>query len=397
MNIIFFGPPGVGKGTHAGIVGKKFGIAKISTGDLLRDEAKTGSELGKKISDIINAGNYVPDEMVTEILKQRVSKEDCKNGFILDGFPRTLKQAEELEKIAKIDRVVNLNLSRESILDRLTGRWTCRNCQDIYHEKHKKPKIEGTCDKCGGNLYQRGDQKKEVIENRLDVYERETKPLLEFYREKGLVADVDCEGEIEQVSERVFNAIGKSSHSERTLVVIKPDGVERNLVGEIISRYEKAGLKIVASKMVTLKKSFAGKHYTDSEQQIVGMGNKTLQASKESGLYDEMVKVFKSEDPKIIGTQLRKFMIKFITSGPVLAVVLEGENAVKEVRRITGFTDPAKADKGTIRADLAQDSIVNANREKRATRNLVHASGGVEEAEKEITLWFKPKEIFGSS
>ncbi len=392
MKLIFFGPPGVGKGTHGEIVSKKFGIPKISTGDLLRDEVKTGSELGRKIKDLIDAGKYVPDEIVLEILKQRLSKQDCANGFILDGFPRTLNQAEELEKITRIDKVVNFNLSQESILDRLTGRWTCKNCQAIYHEKHSKPKIDGKCDKCSEALYQREDQQTDIIKKRLDVYDKETKPLIEFYRKKGYLIDVYCEGEIGDVSKRVLVAI-EGSKLQRTLVVIKPDGVERNLIGEIISRFEKAGLKVVASKMVKVKVAFAKKHYTDSEEQVLGMGNKTLQASRENNVYDQMVKIFKSEDPKIIGTTLRNAMVKFITSGPVFAVVLEGPDAVKLVRKITGYTDPSKAEKGTIRGDLGQDSITKANMEKRATKNLVHASGTQEEAEKEIALWFKQKEI----
>lgn len=395
MNLIFFGPPGVGKGTHGEIVSKKFGVPKISTGDILRDEAKTGSGLGNKIKEIIDAGNYVPDEMIIEILKQRLGKEDCKNGFILDGYPRTLKQAESLEGVAKIDAVINFNLSKQSILNRLTGRSTCRNCQAIYHVEFKKPKVEGKCDACGGGLYQREDQKADVIEKRLEVYEKETKPLLDFYRNKGLIADIDCEGEIEEVSKRVMNAIENNNKKERTLVVIKPDGVERNLIGEILSRYEKGGLKIVAAKIVKIKNSMAAKHCTDSDQQVVGMGNKTLEASKANNMYEQMVRIFKTDDPKKIGLMLRKFMVKFITSGPVFAVVLEGQDAVQKVRKITGFTDPAKAEKSTIRGDLGQDSIIKANSEKRATKNLVHASGTAEEAGKEIALWFKPKEIIG--
>jgi len=410
MNLIFFGPPGVGKGTHGEIVSKKFGIPKISTGDLLRDEVKTGSDLGGKIKELIDAGKYVPDEIVLEILKQRLSKEDCIKGFILDGFPRTLGQAEALDGITKIDKVVNFNLSHESILDRLTGRWTCKNCQAIYHEKHLKPKIEGKCDKCDSQLYQREDQQTDVIKKRLEVYEKETKPLIEFYKQKGCLVDVYCEGEVGEVSKRVLAAIGEqakrddtglqtsvqknlASPLERTLVVIKPDGVQRNLIGEIISRFEKAGLRVVASKMVKVKKGFAKKHYTDSEEQVAGMGNKTLQASRENNVYDQMIKIFKSEDPKVIGTILRNAMVKFITSGPVFATILQGPDAVKLVRKITGYTDPSKAEKGTIRGDLGQDSIIQANMEKRATKNLVHASGTPEEAEKEIALWFKPKEI----
>ncbi len=209
MKLIFFGPPGVGKGTHGDIVSKKFSIPKISTGDLFREEIKQGTETGKKAKAFIDAGKYVPDEITLNILKARIAKPDCKNGFILDGFPRTMNQAEQLEKITNIDLVLSFNLSRESILDRLTGRWTCKNCQAIYHEKHLKPKIEGKCDKCSGELYQREDQKKEVIEKRLEVYEKETKPLIDFYQKKGLLDNVYCEGEVEEVSKRVLSAIEK--------------------------------------------------------------------------------------------------------------------------------------------------------------------------------------------
>src|SRR3989338_8545517 len=209
MKLIFFGLPGVGKGTHGDIVSKKFGIPKISTGELLREEIKQETEIGKKAKVFMDAGKYVPDELTLKVLKNRLSKPGCKNGFILDGFPRTMNQSEQLDKIAKVDLVLSFNLSRESILNRLAGRWTCKNCQAIYHEKHQKPKKQGVCDKCEGVLYQRGDQKKEVIEKRLEVYEKETKPLIEFYRKKGILDDVYCEGDIKEVSKRVFSVIEK--------------------------------------------------------------------------------------------------------------------------------------------------------------------------------------------
>ena len=175
---------------------------------------------------------------------------------------------------------------------------------------------------------------------------------------------------------------------ERTLVVIKPDGVRRGLEKEIISRYEKVGLKIVARKTLRIDKIFAEKHYAATEEQIVGMGNKTLNASKENNKIDEMKKIFRTEDPRKIGKMLRDFMINFITSGTVVAIVLEGEDAVQKVRDVTGFTDPPRAEKGTIRGDFGEDSIVKANFEKRAVANLVHASGSREEAKREIKLWF---------
>lgn len=180
---------------------------------------------------------------------------------------------------------------------------------------------------------------------------------------------------------------------ERTLVVIKPDGVRRGLEKDILSRYEQAGMKIIAKKSLTVHRELAESHYTASHEQILGMGQKTLNASKEHDKLEEMIKLFGTDDPKEIGTMLREFMLSFITSGPVHAVVLEGEDAVKRVRAITGFTDPARAEKGTVRGDFGQDNILKANSEKRAVENLVHASGSLEEANFEINLWFKPEEL----
>jgi len=171
---------------------------------------------------------------------------------------------------------------------------------------------------------------------------------------------------------------------ERTLVIVKPDGVKRNLVDEILKRYTDAGLKIVARKTVTATKELAEKHYTDSEEQIVGMGNKTLAVAGEDGTR----KIFGTNNPREIGMVLRGWSIEFLISGPVVAVVLEGEDTVEKVRKITGFTDPSKAEKGTIRGDLGDDSILKANEERRATRNLIHAAGNKEEAGREIKLWF---------
>jgi len=207
MKLVFFGPPGVGKGTHGDRVSKELNIPKISTGDLFREEIKKGTELGLKVKGIIDAGNLVPDDITLEIVKNRLSKDDCGKDFIFDGFPRTINQAEQLNEITSIDIVVNFNLSRPSIIERLAGRWTCKKCGDIYHEKHRIPKKEGVCDSCGGELYQREDQKTEAIEKRLDLYESQTKPLVEFYKKMGILIDVDCEGEIEDVSKRIFEAI----------------------------------------------------------------------------------------------------------------------------------------------------------------------------------------------
>ena len=171
---------------------------------------------------------------------------------------------------------------------------------------------------------------------------------------------------------------------EETLVLIKPDGVNRNLIGKIIARFEKEHLKIIGMKFVRADYKLAERHYTDSDAQVIGMGNKTLGATGEK----KALEIFGSTEPKEIGFQLRDWMLQFITSAPVVAMVLEGEDAVQKVRKVAGYTDPSKAEKGTIRGDMGVDSIPKANSEKRATENLIHASGTVEEAQQEIALWF---------
>lgn len=177
---------------------------------------------------------------------------------------------------------------------------------------------------------------------------------------------------------------------ERTLVVVKPDGMKRGLVGRIISRFEENGLRIAGMKLVQVDRELAARHYTDSDQQVSGMGNKTLSA----GGPEKAKELFGTTDPKKIGMTLREWMIDFMTSMPVAAMVLEGEDAVQKVRKIAGFTDPSRAEKGTIRGDLGVDSIRKANEERRATENLVHASGSVEEAGREIDMWFKSDELY---
>ncbi len=203
MNLIILGPPGSGKGTHGEIIGKDYSIPKISTGDLLRKEVKRKSELGIKAKKYMDAGLLVPDNLVIEILKKNIERSSCKNGFILDGFPRTINQAMALEKIAHIDIVLNLSLSHKTIIERITGRLTCKKCGAIYHIKNIPPKKDGICDICGGKLYQREDQKKEVVENRLNIYEKQTKPLIDFYKNKGILFNVNAEGEVDVVSKRI--------------------------------------------------------------------------------------------------------------------------------------------------------------------------------------------------
>jgi len=171
---------------------------------------------------------------------------------------------------------------------------------------------------------------------------------------------------------------------ERTLVLLKPDAIERRLAGKIISRFEDEGFRIVEMKMRKIDKKFAEKHYAATDEQIIGMGKKTLEATG-----NEAKKLFGTDDPRKLGETLRKWSIDFISSAPVIAMVLEREDAIAYARKIGGFTDPSKADKGTIRHDFGEDSILKANREKRATKNLIHLSGNREEAKKEIILWFE--------
>ncbi|HMS92644.1 MAG TPA: nucleoside-diphosphate kinase [Candidatus Saccharibacteria bacterium] len=181
--------------------------------------------------------------------------------------------------------------------------------------------------------------------------------------------------------------------NEKTLVVIKPDAMQRGIMGEIISRYEKVGLKIIGAKMIKVPKELADKHYPkDREEFIVGMGQKTLNSYKEQGL--DPVEELGTDDPKEIGLKIQGWLVEFISESPVMALVLEGPHAIDVVRKITGFTLPAKADPGTIRGDFSFDSSAYANTAKRPIRNLIHASGDAEEAEFEINLWFSPDELY---
>ncbi len=189
--LIFLGPPGAGKGTCASRVGAKVGTPQISTGDLLREAVKQGTELGSQAKGYMDAGELVPDELVIGMLKERIAKEDCANGFILDGFPRTLEQARALDGITNIDLVINLIVPEDIVVARLGTRVTCKQCGEIYNIRTLPPKQEGICDKCGGELYQRDDQKPEVITERLEVYKQKTEPLIDYYQQKGIIFDVE--------------------------------------------------------------------------------------------------------------------------------------------------------------------------------------------------------------
>jgi len=192
MKLIMIGAPGAGKGTQTSRLKSKFNIPVISTGDIFRNEIKERTALGQKIKKYLDSGELVPDKIVIEVIKERISKPDCKNGFILDGFPRTLEQARALDKIVQIDACINLSVPQEIIVKRLSARRTCRNCGEIYNLLVLKPKQEGICDKCGGPLIQRDDDIESVIEERFRVYQKQTEPLLNYYKSRVPIIKAEC-------------------------------------------------------------------------------------------------------------------------------------------------------------------------------------------------------------
>ncbi|MBR5721529.1 MAG: adenylate kinase [Clostridia bacterium] len=209
MNIIFFGAPGAGKGTQAEIVSKKLGIPTVSTGNMIREAIKNGTEMGKSAKSYIDAGSLVPDEVVIGIIKDRLDKDDCENGFILDGFPRTIPQAEALEKMGvKIDVVLNIEVSDDAIIRRMSGRRTCLKCGATYHVDYNPSKTEGICDNCGAELTIRKDDDPEVVKNRLTVYHNETEPLKDFYSKKGLLKTVIGQEELSDTTKLTAEALG---------------------------------------------------------------------------------------------------------------------------------------------------------------------------------------------
>jgi adenylate kinase len=182
--LIIFGPPGSGKGTYASRLQAKLGVEVISTGDLMREIMKQDTRLGKKVKSYVEKGQLVPDEVVVEVLKQRVASFKRKQGFILDGYPRTIEQAEALDKLVTVESIILLTVPDRIIIQRLSSRRICKNCGEVYNIRYLKPKLEGICDKCGGKLYQRSDDTPKVIKDRIGVYERQTEPILKHYLEK---------------------------------------------------------------------------------------------------------------------------------------------------------------------------------------------------------------------
>lgn len=213
MRYIFLGPPGVGKGTQAQRLSAHLGIPKISTGDILRDAVLNKTELGVKAKSHMDAGKLVPDELVIGIVRERIKQKDCSKGFILDGFPRTRTQAESLEEIlgeegVGIDRVLNFELDDEALVGRLSGRRSCPDCQAVYHVEFHPPKKTGHCDRCGGGLIQRSDDQPETIRKRLEVYKTQTRPLIQYYEERGAIARVFGDGSPDGVFSKVRSTLG---------------------------------------------------------------------------------------------------------------------------------------------------------------------------------------------
>ncbi|MCI1955580.1 MAG: adenylate kinase [Oscillospiraceae bacterium] len=207
MNLIFLGAPGAGKGTHAEILSREIHIPQISTGNMIREALKSGTEMGLKAKAYIEAGNLVPDEVVIGIIRERLNRDDCKNGFILDGFPRTIPQAEALDKMIRIDRVIDIEVPESLILRRLSGRRVCGSCGASYNIHTRKPKVEGVCDTCGGTLVQRKDDQPETVKARLKVYHEQTEPLTGYYKKQGKLRTVHGSDDTAATHRDILNAV----------------------------------------------------------------------------------------------------------------------------------------------------------------------------------------------
>ena len=207
VNAIIFGAPGAGKGTYSTRMQNQLGVDVIAMGDIFRESVKQNTPLGKKVKSFVEKGALVPDDVVVEVLKERLSKVPKGKGFLLDGFPRTIEQADTLEKITKIDVILQLDVSDEIIVQRLTSRRLCKNCGTVYNIRFLKPKKEGICDKCGGSLYQRADDNEEVIRNRLQVYKTQTEPLIAYYQKKKIPFIVSKAKSVDQPPEPMVEAM----------------------------------------------------------------------------------------------------------------------------------------------------------------------------------------------
>jgi adenylate kinase len=216
--LILLGPPGAGKGTQAVVLAEKHGIAHIATGDMFREAMRSGGDVGRQAKAYVDRGELVPDEITIRMLLERVGRPDCARGCLLDGFPRNLEQAKALdaalaERGQAVDWAAYIRAGEEELIERLGGRWTCRQCGAVYHERHSPPATAGRCDQCGGELYQRSDDEPETIRRRLGVYFRETAPVVEYYREEGKLLEADGEQEIEAVGRSVAEALERTGQA----------------------------------------------------------------------------------------------------------------------------------------------------------------------------------------
>ena len=214
MNIVLLGPPGAGKGTQAKRIQDAYGLVQLSTGDMLRAAAKSGSEIGRKAKALMDAGKLVPDDVVIQLIAERIEEPDCKKGFILDGFPRTTPQAETLDamladKGLKLDHVIELEVDDDALVDRISGRFTCAKCGTGYHDRYHRPKKDGVCDKCGSTEFvRRADDKAETVKTRLAAYHAQTAPILPYYRGKGTLKAVDGMASIDAVTAALLGLLG---------------------------------------------------------------------------------------------------------------------------------------------------------------------------------------------
>jgi adenylate kinase len=216
MFLILLGPPGAGKGTQAAFLAEARGLAHIATGDMFREAMRSGSEVGQQAKAYYDRGELVPDELTIRMLLERLAQPDCAGGCMLDGFPRNLEQAKALdsalaERGQAVDQVAYIRVGEEELIERLGGRWTCRRCGAVYHQQNSPPATAGRCDQCGGELYQRSDDQPETVRRRLTVYFRDTAPLVEYYRQRGKLAEVDGGQDIEAVSRALMDALEPST------------------------------------------------------------------------------------------------------------------------------------------------------------------------------------------
>jgi adenylate kinase len=216
VKLVLLGPPGAGKGTQASRLKERYGLAHLSTGDMLREAVAAGTEVGRQAKSIMDAGKLVPDELMIRLVAERITKPDCAQGFILDGFPRTIAQAEALDRLLtdgneKLDAVVELAVDDDALVDRISGRFSCARCGAGYHDRHKPTQADGVCDVCGSTEFnRRPDDNAKTVRARLEAYHGQTAPLLPYYRDKGLLVTVDGMAEIDAVTDEIFEAIDRA-------------------------------------------------------------------------------------------------------------------------------------------------------------------------------------------